>query len=308
MSAKTICLASSNKPAQLIKNNMTEIPMNLFEIISQSVMRPLLEPILTPFTAADPMEQFQIVPLAPLEIMGLDISFTNSSLWMVLSVLVAMAFFILSTRGRALIPGRAQSVAELLYEFIADMVRGAIGPEGMKFFPYVFTLFIFVLMNNLLGLMPSIPGAPHGLHTFTPTSHIIVTFALAMMSIAIVIIYGFYKNGLGFFKLFAPSGVPLWLLPLIVLIEFISFLSRPVSLAIRLFANMLAGHIILKVFATFVISLLGAGAIFKGIAILPMLGIIAVMMLEILVAFLQAYVFAILTCIYLNDAEHADAH
>jgi len=262
-----------------------------------------------PVMAADPMEQFDIVELFPLNLGGaLNISFTNSSLWMLISIIVALTFFFMSTGRRSLIPGRSQSVAEVLYTFIADMLRDAIGPEGMKFFPYVFTLFIFILMNNLLGLLPTIPGAPHGLHTFTPTSHIIVTFALAMLTILIVVVYGFYKNGLGFFKLFAPSGVPIWLLPLIVLIEVISFLSRPLSLAIRLFANMLAGHVILKVFAGFVVSLLSAGAIFKGLAILPALGIVAVMMLEFLVAFLQAYVFAILTCIYLNDAEHADAH
>jgi len=258
--------------------------------------------------ATDPMEQFEIVRLSPLNLFGIDISFTNSSLWMVISVVVALVFFTTATRKRALVPGPMQSMAEVSYEFVADMVRGSIGSEGMKFFPYVFTLFIFILMNNLLGLFPTIPGAPHGFHTFTPTSHLIVTFALAMVSILIVIIYGFYKNGLGFFKLFAPSGVPGWLLPLIVLIEFISFLSRPLSLSIRLFANMLAGHIILKVFAGFVISLLGAAAVFKGLAILPVLGIVAVMALEILVAFLQAYVFAILTCIYLSDAEHAADH
>ncbi|MEQ8936018.1 MAG: F0F1 ATP synthase subunit A, partial [Amphiplicatus sp.] len=207
-----------------------------------------------------------------------------------------------------LIPGPLQSTAEVFYEFVADMVRGAIGKEGMKFFPYVFTLFIFILMANLLGLLPTIPGAPHGLHTFTTTSHIIVTFALAMLTISIVIGYGLYKNGLGFFKLFVPSGVPLWLLPLIVLIEVVSFLSRPLSLGIRLFANMLAGHIILKVFAMFIVMLLGAGAAYGWISIFPFLGIVAVTLLELLVAFLQAYVFAILTCIYLNDAVHAGHH
>jgi len=258
--------------------------------------------------AADPMEQFEIVRLAPMNLLGMDISFTNSSLWMTLSVSAAILFFFYSLRGRALIPGRAQSIAEIIYEFIAGMVRDAIGPEGMKFFPYVFTLFIFVLMNNLFGLLPSIPGAAHGAHTFTATSHIVVTLALALLTISIVIIYGLFKNGFGFFKLFVPSGVPLWLLPLIVIIEFISFLSRPLSLGIRLFANMFAGHIILKVFAGFVVSLLGGGFMLKLLSLVPMLGIVAVMMLEILVAFLQAYVFAILTCMYLNDAEHASSH
>ena len=254
--------------------------------------------------AAGPMEQFEIVPLVPLTMGGIDVSFTNSTLWMWISLTVAVAFFFLATKSRALIPGRLQSVAEIFYEFIADTVRGAIGPEGMRFFPYVFTLFIYILLANLLGLMPTIPGLPH---TFTTTSHLAVTFSLAMLSISIVIIYGFYRNGLGFLKLFVPSGVPPWLLPLVSLIEIVSFLSRPISLAIRLFANMLAGHIILKVFAGFIISLMAAGA-WGVIAIFPFLGIVAITLLEILVAFLQAYVFAILTCIYLNDAVHAGHH
>lgn len=254
--------------------------------------------------AASPMEQFEIVPLVPLTMGGVDISFTNSTLWMLIGIGVAIAFFGVATKSRALIPGRLQSVAELFYEFIADTVRGAIGPEGMKFFPYVFTLFVYILFANLLGLFPSIPGAPH---TFTTTSHIAVTFSLGLLSISIVIVYGLYKNGLSFLKLFVPSGVPLWLLPLVSLIEIVSFISRPISLAIRLFANMLAGHIILKVFAGFIISLLAAGA-WGVIAIFPFLGIIAITLLEILVAFLQAYVFAILTCIYLNDAVHAGHH
>jgi F-type H+-transporting ATPase subunit a len=224
---------------------------------------------------------------------------------MFIAVGVAVVFFVAATRARALIPGRMQSAAEVLYEFVADMVRGAIGPEGMKFFPYVFTLFIYILLANLLGLFPSIPGVSH---TFTTTSHIAVTLALALLSIFIVIVYGFYKNGVGFLKLFVPSGVPAWLLPLIVLIEFVSFLSRPLSLAIRLFANMLAGHIILKVFAGFIISLLSAGGVVGAIAIFPFLGTVAITLLEILVAFLQAYVFAILTCIYLNDAVHVGHH
>ncbi len=255
--------------------------------------------------AAGPMEQFEIVPLFSLTPGGVDLSFTNSALWMWIALGVAIIFFGLATRSRALIPGRLQSVAEIFYEFIADTVRGAIGPEGMKFFPYVFTLFIYILLANLLGLLPSVPGVSH---TFTTTSHIAVTLSLGLLTIAIVVIYGFYKNGLAFLKLFVPSGVPIWLLPLVSLIEIVSFLSRPISLAIRLFANMLAGHIILKVFAGFIISLLGAGGAYGLIAIFPFAGIIAITLLEILVAFLQAYVFAILTCIYLNDAVHAGHH
>ena len=251
------------------------------------------------FSAADgPMEQFEIVPLIQIPYGSNLLAFTNSSLWMVISVALASVFFIMAVRKRALIPGPLQSTAEVFYEFVADMVRGAIGKEGMKFFPYVFTLFIFILMANLLGLLPTIPGAPHGLHTFTTTSHIIVTFALAMLTISIVIGYGLYKNGLGFFKLFVPSGVPLWLLPLIVLIEVVSFLSRPLSLGIRLFANMLAGHTLLKVFAGVIISL--------GIAEgwLPFVFVVALTGLEFVIAFLQAFVFTILTCLYLNDALH----
>ncbi|MEO1013732.1 MAG: F0F1 ATP synthase subunit A [Pseudomonadota bacterium] len=255
--------------------------------------------------AAGPMEQFEIHRYVPLSLGSIDVSFTNSSLWMVIATGLAALFFFSATRSRALIPGRMQSVAELTYDFVADMVRGAIGQDGMKFFPYVFTLFIYILLANLLGLTPSIPGLTH---TFTTTSHIAVTLGLAMLSISIVIIYGFYKNGLGFLKLFVPSGVPPWLLPLIVLIEFVSFLSRPLSLAIRLFANMLAGHIILKVFAGFIISLLGAGGVVGAIAIFPFLGTVAITLLELLVAFLQAYVFAILTCIYLNDAVNVGHH
>lgn len=253
--------------------------------------------------AAGPMEQFEIVQLIPLSFGNLDISFTNSSLWMCLGVGVATLFFVAAARAGSLIPGRLQSMAEVLYEFVSDIVRGAIGPEGMRFFPYVFSLFIYVLMANMLGLFPSFPGL---WHTFTTTSHLAVTLSLGLMTISIVTIYGFYKHGLGFFKLFAPSGVPLWLLPLIIVIEVISFLSRPLSLAIRLFANMLAGHIILKVFAGFIISLISAGGIVSVISIFPFLGTIAITLLEILVAFLQAYVFAMLTCIYLNDAVHVD--
>lgn len=260
------------------------------------------------FRAAGPMEQFEIVRLVPINLFGHDISITNSTLWMFISVGLASVVLLLASRGRALIPGRIQSVGEVMHDFVADMVKGAIGDEGMKFFPYVFTLFIFILSANLLGLLPSLPGAPHGFHTFTTTSHIIVTFALAMLTISIVIGYGVYKNGVGFLKLFVPSGVPFWLLPLITIIEFVSFLSRPISLAIRLFANMLAGHVILKIFGIFITMLLGAGAAFGWISIFPFLGIVAVTLLEILVAFLQAYVFAMLTCIYLNDAVHAGHH
>lgn len=258
--------------------------------------------------AAGPMEQFEILPIVPLTLGGLDVSFTNSSLWMTVGVLLIIGFFYAATSRRALIPGRIQSVAEILHEFVANLVRDTIGHDGKKFFPYVFTLFIFIFVANYVGLIPSVPMSPHKYHVFTTTSHIIVTFALAMVTITIVLIYGFAKNGLKFLKLFAPSGLPIWLMPILVPIEVISFLSRPISLGVRLFANMLAGHIILKLFAGFVISLLGAGGIAAVLAIAPFLGSVAIFLLEFLVAALQAYVFAILTCIYLSDAAHAADH
>ena len=258
--------------------------------------------------AAGPMDQFEIHPIVDLHFGATDISLTNSALWMLIAVGAIIVFFFLATRRAALIPGRSQGTAEVLYEFIFDLVRDTVGPEGRKFFPYVFTLFTFILISNLFGMIPSIPGTPKEIHTFTTTSHLIVTFGLAMLTIAIVVIYGFWKNGLKFFKLFAPSGVPVWLLPVLVPVEVISFLSRPVSLAIRLAANMFAGHVILKVFAGFIVSLFGAGGAAVIIGIAPLFGVIAVTLLEFLIAGLQAYVFAILTCIYLSDAAHAADH
>ena len=244
----------------------------------------------------DPVHQFAIADIFDFgSIGGVDLAFTNSALFMVLTVVAITLFMVLATSGRGLVPGRLQSAAEMSYEFIANMLRETAGPEGMKFFPLVFSLFMFVLFANLLGMVP---------YFFTVTSHIIVTFALAMLVILTVLIYGFYKNGLHFLHLFVPEGVPGYLLPLVVLIEVISFLSRPISLSVRLFANMLAGHITLKVFAGFVFSLGTMGAIGVGGAILPFLMTIALTALEFLVAFLQAYVFAILTCMYLNDALH----
>ena len=245
--------------------------------------------------ANDPIHQFQLNKLIPLEIGGVDISFTNSSLFMVLTVAATSAFLIWSTSGRGMIPGRLQSLAEMAYEFVASMLRDGAGSEGMRFFPLVFSLFMFVLVANLFGMFP---------YFFTITSHIIVTLALAMLVIGTVVVYGFYKNGLGFLKLFVPSGIPGVLMPLVVMIEVISFISRPISLSVRLFANMLAGHITLKVFAGFVVSLSAMGAVGIGGAILPLAMTVALTGLEFLVAFLQAYVFAVLTCMYLNDAIH----
>lgn len=245
---------------------------------------------------ADPIHQFQIVKLFTVAKIGnTEIVFTNSAAFMVATVALVTIFLIASTSGRGLVPGRLQAISEMTYEFVADMLRGSAGQEGMKFFPFVFSLFIFVLIANLFGMIP---------YAFTVTSHIIVTFALAMLVFLTVIIYGFVRNGAHFLKLFLPSGVPIYVLPLVVAIEVISFLSRPISHSVRLFANMLAGHITLKVFAGFVASLLGAGFILKPLAILPLGMVVALTALEFLIAFLQAYVFAILTCIYLNDALH----
>lgn len=244
-----------------------------------------------------PIEQFEIKQLFPIEIFGLDASLTNSGAYMLVALGLIFGFLIVATAGRSLVPGRLQSVAEVIYEFVEDTVRENVGPYGMQFFPLVFSLFVFVLVLNLLGMIP-IPGV-----TFTVTSHIAVTAALALLVIAIVVGYGIYKHGLGFFGIFVPSGVPAVLLPILIPIEIISFISRPISLSVRLFANMLAGHIALKIFAGFVGILLGAGA-WAILAPLPFLLTLALTALEILVAVLQAYVFAVLTCIYLSDAVH----
>nr|CAD6423113.1 F0F1 ATP synthase subunit A [Rhizobium sp. Q54] len=249
--------------------------------------------------ANDPTHQFQISKIVPIEIGGMDFSFTNASLFMVATVACAAGFLYFATSQRGLIPGRAQSVAEMSYEFIAGMLREGAGNSGMKFFPMVFSLFMFVLTANMLGMFP---------YFFTVTSQIIVTFALALFVIGTVVVYGFYKHGLHFLGVFVPSGVPGVLLPLVVAIEIISFLSRPISLSVRLFANMLAGHITLKVFSGFVASLGALGALGIGGAILPLIMTVALTGLEFLVAFLQAYVFAVLTCMYLNDAVHPGGH
>ncbi|KQS67767.1 ATP synthase F0F1 subunit A [Rhizobium sp. Leaf371] len=237
--------------------------------------------------------------IVPIHIGGLNLSFTNASLFMVATLVLAIGFLYFTTTSRAVVPGRMQSVSELSYEFIASMLREGAGSHGMHFFPMVFSLFMFILTANLLGMVP---------YFFTITSQIIVTFALALFVIGTVLVYGFYKHGFGFLKVFVPSGVPGILLPLVVTIEIISFLSRPISLSVRLFANMLAGHITLKVFAGFVASLGTMGALGIGGAILPLIMTVALTGLEFLVAFLQAYVFAVLTCMYLNDAVHPGGH
>ena len=222
--------------------------------------------------------------------------FNIESLYMFLAVAVISILMIGGVAGRQLVPGRFQSMAELTYEFVASTVRNTAGAEGMKFFPLIFSLFMFICISNLVGIIP---------YTFTVSSHIIVTAALALLVFFTVLIYGFYKNGLKFFKIFVPSGIPIYILPLVVFIEIFSFFLRPISHSVRLFANMLAGHISLKVFAGFV-AMLGTslGAIGWVGGVMPLALTVALTALELLVAFLQAYVFAILTCIYLNDAIH----
>jgi|SRR5579862_735771 len=244
----------------------------------------------------NPIEQFEIHDMMPLVSMGgRNIAFTNSALFMLLIVVLVSALLIGATAQRAMVPGRLQSIAEMSYEFVANTVRSSAGTEGMRFFPFVFTLFMFVLFANLIGLIP---------FAFTVTSQLIVTAALALTVFFLVVGYGFYRHGLRFLKLFVPSGVPGYILPAIVVIEVLSFLTRPLSHSVRLFANMLAGHITLQVFAGFIIMLAGFGVLGWFGAVLPFAMVVVLFALELLVAVLQAYVFAILTCIYLNDAIH----
>ena len=238
--------------------------------------------------AHGPMHQFLIQRFtAGPKFLGYDASFTNSSLFMLIAVVLITLFFFVAMRGRSLVPTRMQSMAELVYEFVANMVRSNIGEAGMKYFPFVFTLFIFILVLNLLGMLP---------YSFTVTSHIIVTFALAATVFLVVTAIGFIKHGFGFLKLFVPHGVPIWLMPIIVPIELISYLIRPVSLSVRLFANMMAGHTMLKVFGSFVVGLGAVGGWAPLAFMVPFTG------LEVVVAALQAFIFSVLTCIYLNDA------
>ena len=244
--------------------------------------------------AMNPMEQFEVRPIVPLHIGPYDLSFTNQSLFMCLVVAVVTLFLTLAMSRRRLVPSRTQSMAELSYEFVANMIDSTMGEDGLVFFPFVFAIFMFVLLSNFLGLLP---GA------FTVTSQIVVTFALTAIVMLTVVIVGFAKHGLGFLKLFVPKA-PFLLLILLVPIEIISFMTRLVSLSVRLFANMLAGHTMLAVFASFVVALGAAGGVLSLLSITPMFMIVFIGALEMLVAFLQAYVFAILTCIYLNEALH----
>jgi F-type H+-transporting ATPase subunit a len=245
----------------------------------------------------DPIHQFEIKNLLPIaRIGGIEIALTNSALFMMIALALILLLMLGATSSRALVPGRLQAVAEISYEFVATTLRNTAGPEGMKFFPLVFSLFMFILVLNVIGIIP---------YTFTVTSHIIITVALALLVFFTVVIYGFWKHGLHFFKLWVPSGIPVYILPLVTFIEVLSFLSRPVSHSVRLFANMLAGHITLKVFGGFVTMLGALGFLGWLGAIIPLGLTVALTALELLVALLQAYVFAILTCIYLSDAIHA---
>ena len=246
--------------------------------------------------ANDPIHQFRIHDIAgPWNILGHEISFTNSALFMGITVATITGVLLLAARKGSLVPGRLQSVGEMWYGLVHTMVDNVLGKEGAKFFPLVFSLFSFVLVANLLGMFP---------YFFTVTSHVIVTASLALFVVLLVVVVGITKHGLGWFKLFVPHGVPLAILPFISLIEIISFLSRPISLGLRLFGNMLAGHIVLKVFAGFVVSLLALGGVGILGSLAPMAMAVALTALEFLVAGLQAFVFAILTCVYLNDALH----
>ncbi len=242
-----------------------------------------------------PLEQFQISRLIEIDLAGFDMSFTNSALYMVIAMLGITTLLLVGTRKHALVPGPLQAIVEMSYEFVANLIRENIGSEGRQYFPFVFSLFMFILFLNMIGMIP---------YTFTVTSHIVVTFALAAVVFVGVMIIGFARHGLGYFRVFVPSGVGIGFLLILVPIEIISYFTRPLSLSVRLFANMLAGHTMLKVFGGFVVSL---GAISYGIlGVVPLVMIIAFTALELLVAFLQAYVFAILTCIYLNDAIHME--
>ena len=235
-----------------------------------------------------PLEQFEIIPFFNLKAANLDLSFTNSSATMLITTVIIIIFLTAPVKTRALIPSRMQLISEMSYNFIVQLLNDTVGSEGKKYFPFVFTLFMFILIGNMVGMFP---------YSFTFTSHIIVTFALAAVVFIGVTILGFMKHRLHFFSLFVIPGLPWYMLPLLLPIEIISYLSRPISLSVRLFANMLAGHTLLKVFAGFVVTLGFAGA-------LPLAFIVALTGLEILIAFLQAYVFAILTCLYINDAYH----
>ncbi len=244
--------------------------------------------------STSPIDQFVITPIIHVQIAGYDLSFTNSSLWMVLAAVVAIVFTTLSMRSKALVPTRPQMISEMAYQFVANMIRENIGPKGREYFPFVFTVFMFVLLGNMLGMLPE---------SFTYTSHIIVTGVMALFIFLMVVIIGLARHGLHFFSLFVPPGVPAPMLLILVPIELLSFLVRPITLSVRLFANMMAGHIVLKVFAGFSVALisLNLGGLEVVASLIPATFNVALISLEFLMAYLQAYVFTLLTCIYLKD-------
>lgn len=243
--------------------------------------------------STNPLEQFVIKPLIPLHIGGYDVSFTQSALCMGLAVLGATLLMTLSMRSKSVVPNRWQNVTEMVYEFVAGMLHENLGHEGRKYFAFVFSVFMIVLMGNLIGMLP---------YSFTYTSHIVVTGALALVVFLTATLIGFMRHGLHFLSLFLPAGVPLALAPLIVVIEIVSYLSRPISLSVRLFANMVAGHTMMKVFAGFSVMLAASSGIGLAASVIPLIVNTALVGLELLIAFIQAYVFAILTCLYLKDA------
>ena len=242
-----------------------------------------------------PVEQFTIKTLMQLELFGYDVSFSNSALFMMLTVILSVAYLTYAMRNRDMVPGRMQASAEMLYEFVSEMVRSNVGSEGRPFFPFIFTLFIFLLFGNMLGLIP---------YSYTFTSQIVVTFVLAAFIFVGVTLVALIKHGMHFFSFFVPPGAPKVLIPFLIIIEVISYFVRPVSLSVRLFANMLAGHTMLKVFAGLAVMISGAGGLATAGSLLPFAALIGLTGLEVLVAALQAYVFTILTCMYLNDALH----
>lgn len=247
--------------------------------------------------AGSPLDQFKLSNKLELSVAGFDASITNSALWMIGVVAVTSVGLMWAMRRADMVPGRSQSMAELLYEFVANMVKDNIGAGGRPFFPFIFSLFMFILIANLAGMVP---------YGFTVTSHLAVTMTFAIFIFLLVIAVGFARHGLHFFSLFLPPGTPVFLMPLIVVIEVISFFSRPVTLGVRLFANMTAGHILMKVFAGFIISMAAAGGFVAFLSWLPFVANVAVTALELLVAAVQAYVFALLTCVYLNDAVNLE--
>ena len=242
---------------------------------------------------SDPISQFEVKTIVPLQFSGIDLSFTNASLWMMIGVITSIVFLQLAISKKSIVPGRLQIIAELIYEFVANMVRENIGSEGRKYFPFVFTIFIVVIMGNMLGMIP---------YSFTYTSHIAVTGILALMIFLMVTLFGLIKHGWHFFSLFAPPGLPFALKILIIPIEVLSFIIRPVTLSVRLCANMVAGHMILKVFAGFCVSFMSMGVIGMALSIVPVLFNTIMIAFEFMIAFLQAYVFTVLTCIYLKDS------